>query len=96
MPFSKTSLDLELRWLKDPLKLAEHTVKLLKEDQHQKALAIVRLASKDVQCTVSWNHLVDYWMGNGKVTAAVKLYNEVCYASNAVRYGLRSTDSSRR
>lgn len=75
--FSKTSLEQEVKWLKDPLKLAEHTSKLLRENQHQKALAIVRVASRNVECTVSWNHLVDYEMGNGRVANGVKLYNEV-------------------
>jgi len=59
------------------MKLAEHTVKLLRQDQHQKALAVVRVASRDVECTVSWNHLVDYEMGKGRVASGVKLYNEV-------------------
>lgn len=52
-------------------------MRLLKRDQHQKALAIVRVASRDVECTVSWNHLVDYEMGNGRVASGSKLYNEV-------------------
>lgn len=84
-PFSKSSLELELRWLKDPMKLAKHTVELLKGDQQQKALAIVRLASRDVPCTVSWNHLVDYEMGKGRVANGVKLYNEVRLPYTAMR-----------
>ena len=59
------------------MSLAEHTVKLLREDDFQKALEIVRLASKDVECTVSWNHLIDYEMSKARVSNAVKLYNEV-------------------
>ena len=70
-------LKLELRWLKDPVKLADHTVKLLRDDDFLKALELVRLASKDVECTVSWNHLIDYEMSKARVTEAVKLYNEV-------------------
>ena len=76
-PFSRTSLELEVRWLRDPLKLGDHTVSLLRQDQYVKAQAIVRLASKDVQCTVSWNQLIDYTMSKGKVADAVTLYNEV-------------------
>ena len=76
-PFEKKSLKEELRWLKDPLKLAERVVALLRKDEFQKALELVRLASKDIQCTVSWNHLVDYEMSKGRVTNASKIYNEV-------------------
>ena len=76
-PYRKSHLKLELRWLKDPVKLADHTVKLLRDDDLLKALELVRLASKDVECTVSWNHLIDYEMSKARVTEAVKLYNEV-------------------
>ena len=75
--YKKSNLEIELRWLKDPVRLADHTVKLLRDDDFLKALEIVRLASKDVECTVSWNHLIDYEMSKAKVTNAVKLYNEV-------------------
>jgi len=76
-PFSRTSLEQELRWLSDPLKLGDHVVKLLRKDDDEKALALVRLASKDIACTVSWNYLIDFSMGKGRVSDAVKLYNEV-------------------
>ena len=66
-----------MRWLKDPLKLGDHTVSLLRADNFQKALEIVRIASRDVECTVSWNHLVDYEMSKGRVQNATKVYNEV-------------------
>ena len=74
---SKASLEQEIRWLKDPLKLGDYTVKLLRQDDVGKALGLVRLASKDIACTVSWNHLIDYFMSKGKVADATKLYNEV-------------------
>lgn len=73
----KSNLERELRWLKDPVKLADHTVKLLREDDLEKALETVRLASKYMECTVSWNHLIDYEMSKARVAVAVKLYNEV-------------------
>lgn len=66
-----------MRWLKDPVRLADRTVNLLREGNAEKALEIVRLASKDVKCTVSWNHLIDYEMSKQRVSGAVKLYNEV-------------------
>ena len=77
--YKKSNLELEARWLKDPVKLADHTVKLLREDDPEKALGIVKLASKDVECTVSWNHLIDYEMSKARVTNAVKLYNDVSF-----------------
>ena len=84
-PYKKKNLEEELRWLKDPLKLATKVVDLLRQDEFQKALELVRLASKDVQCTVSWNHLVDYEMSKGRVTNASKIYNEVFTPSS---YGI--------
>ena len=84
--YKKSNLELELRWLKDPVRLADHTVKLLRQDDFAKALEIVRLASKDVECTVSWNHLIDYEMSKARVSMAVKLYNEV--SSCLVHYSM--------
>ena len=75
--YKQADLERELRWLRDPIKLADRVVALLREDLYFKALALVRLASKDLLCTVSWNHLVDWDMSKGKVNPAVKLYNEV-------------------
>ena len=75
--FDTADLQRELRWLPDPLKLADYTVELLNRDEFDKALAIVRLASKNMPCVVSWNHLVDYDMARGHVASAIKTYNEV-------------------
>jgi len=66
-----------LKLLKDPLKLAEHVRKCLKDDDFDTTLATVRAASKNVQCTVSWNHLIDWQLSRGKMNAAIKTYNEV-------------------
>ncbi|KAI4106885.1 MAG: hypothetical protein LQ339_002857 [Xanthoria mediterranea] len=67
----------ELRYLQDPLKLAENTIDLLRKDDHVKALDLVRQASKTISCTVSWNHLVDYSLSTGRAKDAVKIYNEM-------------------
>lgn len=75
---NKKHLERELPFLRDPLKLADHILGLLRQDEQRKALETVRLASsKMVSCTVSWNHLVDYEMSKGRVTSAIKIYNEV-------------------
>lgn len=67
----------QLRHLKDPLKLAEHVRATLREDDFENALAIVRAASKDTQCVVSWNHLIDWQLSKKKMNDAIKTYNEV-------------------
>ena len=72
-----SDLDKELRYLNDPLKLAQHVVRLLDQDKALEAVEIVRAASRKMMCTVSWNHIIDDAMNRGKVTAAVKTYNEV-------------------
>ncbi|KAL9035533.1 MAG: hypothetical protein Q9180_004812 [Flavoplaca navasiana] len=70
-------LDTELVYLQDPLKLAENTIALLRNDDNDKAHDLVRRASKRMSCTVSWNHLVDYAMSTGSVKRAVHIYNEM-------------------
>jgi hypothetical protein len=67
----------QLKHLKDPLKLAEHVRATLREDDFETALAVVRAASKDTQCIVSWNHLIDWQLSRGKMNGAIKTYNEV-------------------
>ena len=73
----KRSLETELLYLRDPLKLADNTVALLKEDQYEKALEVVKAASNRMSCVVSWNCLVDHELSGGKVHNALKLYNQV-------------------
>lgn len=73
----KMELKKELRYLQDPLKLAEHTMGLLRNSDDGNALKIIRMASKRSQCTVSWNHVIDYEMSKGRVQKAERVYNEV-------------------
>ena len=74
---TQRALEQELRFLRDPLKLADNTVSLLKIGQHEKAGQLVRMASKSMACTVSWNHMMDYEMSKGRVSRAMTLYNDV-------------------
>ena len=74
---TQRALEQELRFLRDPLKLADNTVTLLKIGQHEKAGQLVRMASKSMACTVSWNHMMDYEMSKGRVSRAMTLYNDV-------------------
>ncbi|KAI4185399.1 MAG: hypothetical protein LQ346_005901 [Caloplaca aetnensis] len=76
-PTEKSRLEKELVWLQDPLKLAENTISLLKDNKSEKAIDIVRMASKNISCSVSWNHLIDYEMSKGSIHKAIKIYNEM-------------------
>lgn len=75
--FDRAVLEKELRYLHDPLKLADHTISLLKKDDYHKALELVKLSSRNMSCTVSWNHLMDYEMYKGRVSNAIMIYNDV-------------------
>ena len=66
-----------LQYLKDPLKLADHVRRMLRADNFDETLEVVRAASKTVQCTVSWNHLIDWQLSKGRMNAAIKTFNEV-------------------
>ena len=86
------ALEQELRFLRDPLKLADNTVKLLKNGQHEKAGQLVRMASKSMACTVSWNHMMDYEMSKGRVSRAMTIYNDVHAPSQSpFHHGLTSS-----
>jgi hypothetical protein len=78
--FKLRQLQEEVRYLGDPLKLAEHTLGLLRRNDFDKALEIVRVAGNGVQATVSWNHLIDYELARGGGNSAYSLFNEVCSA----------------
>ena len=78
---ARLALQEELRFLKDPLKLAEHTVRLLHKGETEKAYELVKLSSKSLACTVSWNHLMDYEMSKERAANAMRIYNDVCICS---------------
>ena len=73
----KANLKSELKYLTDPLKLANHVQHVLEHDDVDKALALVRLSSRAVANIVSWNHLLDWHMKKGKTKAAFDVYNEM-------------------
>ncbi|KAI9700753.1 MAG: hypothetical protein M1836_002122 [Candelina mexicana] len=74
---SSRALGQEIRYLKDPMKLADHIRYTLRDGNLVKAVALARMASKDAQCIVSWNHIIDFQMTQGRVNAALKTYNEM-------------------
>ncbi|KAK1063663.1 hypothetical protein LTR74_009275 [Friedmanniomyces endolithicus] len=67
----------ELQWLGDPAKLADHVHYTLRCDNPDKALELCRMASTNMQCIVSWNHCLDWFMKQGRVQDALKVYNEM-------------------
>jgi len=71
---------MELQHINEPLKLATQTLRLLEKndaEQAVKAAEMVRMASRAMACTVSWNHLINDEMNKGRVAPAMKLYNEM-------------------
>ncbi|KAI7159505.1 hypothetical protein KC349_g4104 [Hortaea werneckii] len=75
--FDKKALRKELEWLPDPIKFTEHVQYTLRCEKPAKALELVRLASKTRQCTVAWNHVVNYHMQRGRPRDAFAVYNEM-------------------
>ncbi|KAF2743075.1 hypothetical protein M011DRAFT_481035 [Sporormia fimetaria CBS 119925] len=67
----------ELKYLTDPKELAEFVRKSLEKDRDTEMLQLVRLASRSMQCIVSWNHLIKHTLSMGRVALATKLYNEM-------------------
>ncbi|ESZ92967.1 hypothetical protein SBOR_6633 [Sclerotinia borealis F-4128] len=67
----------KLKQLQDPLQLASYVRKLLSDDDFEKALLYVRAASKNVECVVSWNHLIEWQFSKDQLTPALKTYNEM-------------------
>lgn len=80
----------ELTYLGDPLKLADHVFHLLRQDKFHEAELLVQTASKSLSCTVSWNHLMDWQLSQGKINTAIKTYNAVRGSSlEALPYEMR-------
>ena len=71
------ALQIELRYLSDPVKLADHVHYTLRCEKPDKALDLCRLASKKQEVIVSWNHCVDWYMARGRVNEALRIYNEM-------------------
>jgi pentatricopeptide repeat protein len=67
----------ELRYLRDPLKITGFVKQELHKGRVNEMLQLVRMASHSMQCVVSWNHIIDYYMAKEQVAEALKVYNEV-------------------
>ncbi|KAI5202666.1 hypothetical protein E4T38_05523 [Aureobasidium subglaciale] len=67
----------ELQYLPDPLKLADRVRGVLRKGDVEKALGLTRIASRDMECVVSWNHIIGHLLSEKQVSAALKIYNEM-------------------
>ncbi|KAF2687016.1 hypothetical protein K458DRAFT_361363 [Lentithecium fluviatile CBS 122367] len=67
----------ELQYLKDPLEVAAFVKRGLGKDKVTEMLQLVRMASHSMQCIVSWNHIMDYYLAKERMSEAMKVYNEM-------------------
>jgi pentatricopeptide repeat protein len=68
----------ELRHLQDPLELANFVRnELQRKDKTEEMLQLVRMASHSMQCTVSYNHIIDHYLATERVNDALKVYNDM-------------------
>ncbi|KAK5104992.1 hypothetical protein LTS08_001265 [Lithohypha guttulata] len=66
------------QFYQDPLKLADGVLKRLKIPDIEGALRLVRASETfEIKNIVSWNHCIDWYMGQGEVKQALKIYNEL-------------------
>lgn len=71
-------VNMELRWLNDPHKMADRIERILQSGEPALAAAIVRAGTKKgMRCDVAWNHLLQYCMDQQSPQAAFKFYNDV-------------------
>lgn len=68
----------ELRYLQDPLELAQFVRAELNKDKVEEMKQLVQMASHSMACVVSWNHIIDYYLSKSQVSRALKVYNDVC------------------
>jgi hypothetical protein len=72
-------LKLEVPWLGgDKVKVLRRTKELLRDQRQAEALQLVRLASREQQCTIAWNAILEDLMETKKVNDAFRVYNDVC------------------
>lgn len=71
------SAALQLKHFKDPFHIEKQVKLTLDKGKYEEALVLTRKASKNAKVQVSWNHLIDYHMKNKRLSAAIKIYNEM-------------------
>ncbi|ODQ53881.1 hypothetical protein SAICODRAFT_70578 [Saitoella complicata NRRL Y-17804] len=63
--------------LTDSYFLSERVQRLLKNGREQDAINLIRMATNETSCTVSWNLILQECLKKGAVTAAFKYFNEM-------------------
>ncbi|KAL0930788.1 pentatricopeptide repeat containing protein [Colletotrichum truncatum] len=67
-----------LEHMQDRWKIGKHVEATLRKDRFDEALLLTQRASKDEQCVVAWNHLIDYEIRQRKrLNASIKLLNDM-------------------
>ncbi|CCJ29880.1 unnamed protein product [Pneumocystis jirovecii] len=61
----------------DPYILSKNVKILLNKGNIIDAVIRVRNHTRNVFCTVAWNHIIDYCMNSGKVSLGLKYFNEM-------------------
>ncbi|RAL11597.1 uncharacterized protein BO97DRAFT_435008 [Aspergillus homomorphus CBS 101889] len=75
---TRKQVEMELRWLVDPRRLADRVGRLLQGREIIMAAALLREAQKQGrECIVAWNHLLEYCMKQGATMAAYKFYTDM-------------------
>lgn len=74
---TEREISIHLKYLKDPIQLAEFVRKALRDDNIDLAQKVVNAASASTPCVVSWNHIIEWQLSKGKMLAALKSYNDV-------------------
>lgn len=67
----------ELRYLQDPVDLAQFVRAELNKDKVDEMKQLVQMASHSMACVVSWNHIIDHYLAKSQVGHALKVYNDV-------------------
>jgi hypothetical protein len=87
----------ELRYLQDPLELAQFVRAELNKDKVEEMKQLVQMASHSMACVVSYNHIIDYYLSKSQVRSALKVYNDVrtlqslaCQGANLVQMKKRA------
>lgn len=74
---TEREISLHLKYLRDPIKLAEFVRETLRNNDYDLAQKVVNEASSSIACVVSWNHLIEWQLSKGRMNAAIKCYNDV-------------------
>lgn len=74
---TEREISLHLKYLRDPIKLAEFVRETLRSNDYDLAQKVVNEASSSIACVVSWNHLIEWQLSKGRMNAAMKCYNDM-------------------